>query len=106
MSCDAGWTRRLSTGEPFSSPGRRRNAAAPAAAGGSSFQNRLRNIVNQASGGGSEDIKILGQTQIIADERTNSLLIFANKAGQAGGKFDGRHTLREIVGCPATPVEK
>jgi len=30
MSCDAGWARCISTGEPFSNPGRRRNAAAPA----------------------------------------------------------------------------
>lgn len=42
----------------------------------SSFQDRLRSIVNRAAGG---DIVVLGQTKIIADERTNSLLIFASK---------------------------
>jgi type II secretory pathway component GspD/PulD (secretin) len=45
-------------------------------AGRSSFANRLNAIVNRAAGG---DITVLGQTKIIADERTNSLLIFASK---------------------------
>lgn len=45
-------------------------------AAGGTFADRLRNIVNKASG---SDITVLGQTKIIADERTNSLLIFANK---------------------------
>lgn len=40
------------------------------------FQDRLKQIVNKASG--EEDIVVLGQTKIIADERTNSLLIFAS----------------------------
>ena len=48
--------------------------------GRSSFANRLQNIVNRAgTGGGAGDIVVLGQTKIIADERTNSLLIFANR---------------------------
>lgn len=47
-----------------------------AAAGRSSFADRLRSIVARAAGG---DIVVLGQTKIIADERTNSLLIFASK---------------------------
>ncbi len=52
----------------------------PATSGRSSFQSRLQNIVNRASGGGGAgDFQILGQAKIIADERTNSLLIFANK---------------------------
>lgn len=46
------------------------------AAGRSSFADRLRSIVARAAGG---DIVVLGQTKIIADERTNSLLIFASK---------------------------
>lgn len=49
-----------------------------AAAGRSSFANRLQQIVNRASQSG--DIVVLGNTKIIADERTNSLLIFASKA--------------------------
>lgn len=49
-------------------------------AGRSSFAQRLNNIVNRAaSGAAGGDIFVLGQTKIIADERTNSLLIFASK---------------------------
>jgi general secretion pathway protein D len=48
-----------------------------AAAGRSSFANRLQQIVNRAATSG--DIVVLGNTKIIADERTNSLLIFASK---------------------------
>lgn len=50
-------------------------AVAPGGAG--SFTDRLRNIINKASNVG--DMQILGQTKIIADERTNSLLIFATR---------------------------
>jgi len=49
------------------------------AAGRSSFQDRLRSIVNRAASGAGGDIVVLGQTKIIADERTNSLLVFATK---------------------------
>lgn len=45
----------------------------------SSFADRLRGIVNQATARGAGDIVILGTAKIIADERTNSLLIFASK---------------------------
>ena len=48
------------------------------AAGRSSFANRLQQIVNRAATSG--DIVVLGNTKIIADERTNSLLIFASKS--------------------------
>ncbi len=41
-----------------------------------SFQQRLQQIVNKAT---DEDIVVLGKTKIIADERTNSLLIFASE---------------------------
>lgn len=44
---------------------------------GGSFTDRLRNLVQRASASG--DIVVLGQTKIIADERTNSLLIFASR---------------------------
>jgi general secretion pathway protein D len=50
-----------------------------AAAQRSSFADRLRSIVNRAGATGTGDIFVLGQTKIIADERTNSLLIFASK---------------------------
>lgn len=42
-----------------------------------SFTDRLRNIINRASS--QDDILILGKTKIIADERTNSLLIFSTR---------------------------
>jgi general secretion pathway protein D len=42
-----------------------------------SFTDRLRNIINRASPSG--EVQVLGETKIIADERTNSLLIFATK---------------------------
>ena len=47
------------------------------AAAGSSFSQRLQNIIQRASTTG--EIQILGQTKIISDERTNSLLIYASK---------------------------
>lgn len=56
--------------------------------GGGSFTDRLRSIINRsqagapgaAGGGGGGDIQVIGTTKIIADERTNSLLVFANRA--------------------------
>jgi len=50
---------------------------ASTAPGGSSFTDRLQNIIKRASASG--EIQVIGQTKIIADERTNSLLIFASK---------------------------
>jgi general secretion pathway protein D len=46
-------------------------------AGGGSFTDRLQAIIKRV--GTSGDIQVLGQTKIISDERTNSLLIFATK---------------------------
>ncbi|MCX6926607.1 MAG: hypothetical protein NT154_25875, partial [Verrucomicrobia bacterium] len=60
-------------------------AATPA--GGSSFSQRLQNIIQRASTSG--EIQILGQTKIISDERTNSLLIYASK--------EDLKTIKEIV---------
>ncbi len=53
--------------------------------GGGSFTDRLRSIIqrstpNGGAGGGSGDIQVIGTTKIIADERTNSLLVFASRA--------------------------
>ena len=49
----------------------------------SAFANRLQNIIRSAGpgggAGGSGDIQIIGVAKIIADERTNSLLVFADK---------------------------
>jgi general secretion pathway protein D len=55
-------------------------AAPGAPAGGSSFQQRLQSIIQRASTGGQQDqIQVFGQTKIIADQRSNSLLIFATQ---------------------------
>jgi general secretion pathway protein D len=50
---------------------------------GNTFQDRLRNIIQRASSGGQNQIQILGQTEIIADERSNSLLVFATRQDMA-----------------------
>jgi len=55
------------------------NTGAGGAAGGT-FTDRLRSIISKASTTtGSTDIQVFGQTKIIADERTNSLLIYATR---------------------------
>ena len=67
---------------PYSTPGTVGGSAygAGGGAGRSSFAQRLNQIVNRAAGsGGGGDIFVLGQTKIIPDERTNSLLIFASR---------------------------
>ena len=58
------------------------------AAGGNSFNQRLQNIIQRASTGTGE-IQVLGQTKILSDERTNSLLIYASK--------EDMKTIKEIV---------
>jgi general secretion pathway protein D len=63
-------------------------AGMPTQAGGaSSFSQRLQNIIQRASATG--EIQVLGQTKILADERTNSLLIYAGK--------EDMKTIKEIV---------
>lgn len=59
----------------------------PTGAPGSSFSQRLQNIISRASASG--EIQVLGQTKILSDERTNSLLIYAGK--------DDMKTIKEIV---------
>ncbi len=60
------------------------------AAGRNAFQDRLRQLTSQVGGGGGGgEVQILGETKIIADERTNSLLIFANSQDM--------ETIKEIV---------
>ncbi len=57
----------------------------------STFNNRLQQIVQRAAQGGSgNDGPLLGQAQIIADERTNALLVFGTKRE--------RDKVKEIVG--------
>ena len=50
--------------------------------GGTTFQQRLQSIIQRAStpSGQPEPIQVFGQTKIIADQRSNSLLIFATRA--------------------------
>jgi len=59
--------------------------SSPGAAGGaartSTFGDRLNQIVKNAASSG--EFHILGQTKIIADQRTNSLLVFADKQDMA-----------------------
>ena len=51
---------------------------------GTSFQQRLQAIMSRAGGGGQqEQIQLFGQTKIIADERSNSLLVFATRQDMA-----------------------
>jgi general secretion pathway protein D len=51
---------------------------------GTPFQNRLQAILQRAASGGQQDqIQLFGQTKIIADERSNSLLIFATRQDMA-----------------------
>lgn len=54
-------------------------AGGQTAAGRSNFQNRLRQIINTAGAGADGEVQILSETKIIADERTNSILIFAKR---------------------------
>jgi general secretion pathway protein D len=61
-------------------------AGAPnASTTGTTFQQRLQSIISKASGtggggSGQDQIQLFGQTKIIADERSNSLLVFATRA--------------------------
>lgn len=51
---------------------------------GASFSDRIKNIISKASSAtGSGDLQILGVTKIVADERSNSLLIFASRQDMA-----------------------
>ena len=52
-------------------------AVQPGATPGSSFQSRLNAILNRAAG--EPAVEILGDARIVPDERSNSLIVFANK---------------------------
>ena len=51
--------------------------ATPTPSGGSAFSQNLQNIIRRAASSG--DLQILGTTKIIADIRSNSLLVFATR---------------------------
>jgi general secretion pathway protein D len=57
---------------------------------GNSFSQRLQSIIQRASSGTPEQIQIFGQTKIIADDRSNSLLVFATRPDM--------ERIKEIVG--------
>jgi general secretion pathway protein D len=57
-------------------PGMTSGMGSAATSGRSAFQQNLQKIVSSAAGAGQ--FQLFGQTKIIADERTNSLLVFAN----------------------------
>ncbi|MGD1085820.1 MAG: secretin N-terminal domain-containing protein, partial [Verrucomicrobiota bacterium] len=67
-----------------------RGASTGATGATSNFGQRLGAIVNNAAGGGPGAGSLFGQTKIIADERTNSLLVFAND--------DDMKMIKEIIG--------
>ncbi len=58
-------------------------ATGGAPTGGSTFQQRLQSIIQRASsgpGGQQDQIQVFGQAKIIADQRSNALLVFATQA--------------------------
>ncbi len=66
-----------SGGYPGSPMGSTSGIGSAGTSGRSSFQNNLSRIVQNAAAGAGQ-FQLFGQTKIIADERTNSLLVFAN----------------------------
>jgi general secretion pathway protein D len=60
-------------------PNQSRTTANGTPTSGSSLSSRLNAIINRAASGTPEQIQIFGQTKIIADERSNSLLIYATR---------------------------
>jgi general secretion pathway protein D len=74
------------TATPFgtTTPGMQQN---PGGAPGGTFADRLGRMINKINTSG--EIQVLGQTKIIADERTNSLLIFASR--------EDMKTIKDIV---------
>jgi len=62
--------------QPGLQPGLPGQTHTPTPSGGSAFSQNLQNIIRKAASSG--DMQILGNTKIIADIRSNSLLIFAS----------------------------
>jgi general secretion pathway protein D len=65
----------------LNSSNQRNSSTGSRTTGGStgSFQNRLNQIVSRASGGAGGELQILGEVNIMPDQRTNSILVFANE---------------------------
>jgi general secretion pathway protein D len=86
-----GMAGQSTTGTPGQyQPNQSRTTGTPA--GGNTFSQRLQSIINRAASGTGqqEPIQIFGQTKIIADDRSNSLLVFATRQDMA--------TIKEVVG--------
>ena len=66
---------------PFGSSTAGRTAGGPSGFGQSAFANRLNTAVRNSAGGGgaSGDFVLIDQAKIIPDDRSNALLIFANR---------------------------
>jgi len=64
-------------GQPQANQPLQAGGVQPGAAPGSSFQDRLRQIVNRAAG--ASELQLLTDARIVPDERSNSLIVFANK---------------------------
>ncbi len=64
--------------EQVTPPARAVGGGTSAAGNQNSFQNRLNQIVNKAAGGAAEN-QLLEGANIVPDERSNKLLVFANK---------------------------
>jgi general secretion pathway protein D len=73
-------------GTPFGAGAGTPGAPNTPGAAQSSFASRIQNLVAKASG----DIEVIGRTKMIADERTNSLLVFATR--------DDMKMIKEVVG--------
>ena len=69
-------------GQPGYNPNAVNTPGAGVPSSGASFSDRINNIIKRAAtpGGGAGDFQILGLNKIIADVRSNSLLVFAARA--------------------------
>jgi general secretion pathway protein D len=74
-------------GGGYQQPGMTTPQATTQPSSGNSFTDRLRGIINRAANAG--EIVVFGQTKMIADERTNSLLLYASR--------DDMKIIKEII---------
>ncbi|PYK58350.1 MAG: hypothetical protein DME21_15880, partial [Verrucomicrobia bacterium] len=64
-------------GQPQANQPLTATGAQPGATPGTSFQDRLRQIVNRAAG--ASEVQLLADARIVPDERSNSLIVYASK---------------------------
>lgn len=89
-STSAGANRLGGLNQPgaYNQPGGAVPGANPTPSSNATFGDRVRNLISKAAGAG--DFNILGETKIIADVRSNSLLVFASR--------QDLEMIKEIVG--------